>query len=273
MGGAVGEQAWSGAIRMDVTAKLLRVFLVEKQLRGLRSRLTGAESFLRDQESALSKVDARRQEAEASLKQARVRAADQEGEVKRLDTRLEAIRAQMNSAQTNKEYKAFLTEVNTLKAERDRLETVALEYLAKADELGKQIEALQGERGERERVRGVASSEREDRHREIKDRLAELTAERAALSKDVPGEAMAVFEKLLSQRGEEAMAPVEVHDLKRGEMNCGSCMMSLPLDTVSGLVSKGKLTRCSSCQCILYLEDATRDSMMASVEKKVGGKR
>ena len=31
---------------MDVTSKLLRVFLVDKQIRGLTARLTAAEKFL-----------------------------------------------------------------------------------------------------------------------------------------------------------------------------------------------------------------------------------
>jgi hypothetical protein len=37
-------------------------------------------------------------------------------------------------------------------------------------------------------------------------------------------------------------------------------MMAVPMEAVNGLLSGGKLTKCSSCQCILYLtrEDEER---------------
>ena len=65
---------------------------------------------------------------------------------------------------------------------------------------------------------------------------------------------------VLDLRGEEAMGAIEIVDRKRHEYHCGSCMMALPMETVNGLLSSGRLTRCSSCQCIMYLtrEDEER---------------
>ena len=66
---------------------------------------------------------------------------------------------------------------------------------------------------------------------------------------------------LVEVREEEAMAPIEIADRKRHEYHCGSCMMSLPVETMSALLSHGELTRCVSCGCILYLEESTRETM------------
>lgn len=257
---------------MSVTAKLLQVFLVEKQIRGLQSRLKGAESFLGDQVKQMGALETKRQQLQAQLKQAQVRAADSEGETKRLDAKIEAIREQMNNAQTNKEYKAFLTEINTFKAEKDRLETDALQVMGSLDDLKKQLGDLDKQVGERESVKKVAEGDRAKRHGEVGDRLTELRAERDKLATDVPPDALAILTRLVQQRGEDAMAPVEVHDFKRGEFHCGACMIALPVDHVAGLMSSGRMTRCVSCQCVLYMDEAAMQAVTPSKKGEKGGK-
>ncbi len=257
---------------MDVTAKLLRVYQVDKQIRGLQSRLGAAEKFLNQQTKDLAALDASRSTLEASLKTHTVTAADQEGEVKALDDKMAHIRDQMNRAQTNKEYQAFLTELNTFKTQRDKLETASLEAMTKAEDIRKQVAEIQAKQEERSRVRDHAAKERDERYKEIEGRLNELKAERAACVADVPGDVLTMFNRLLEVRGDTAMGVVEVVDRKRHEYNCGSCMMAIPIDAVSGLLSSGRLTRCSSCECVLYLDDTARQAM-SPPQKSPGGKK
>ena len=252
---------------MDVTAKLLRVFSVDKQLRGLQSRLGSAERFLGEQTREIEGLDAKRSALETQAKTFATQAADFEGEMARLDAKMATIRKQMDEAQTNKEYKAFLTEVNTYKADRDGMETKALELMNKSDELKKQVAELSDKRGEREQVRKVAAGERDQRFKEIETRVNELKAERAKLVADVPTDVMTMFQRLIDQRGDEAMGPVEIADRKRHEYHCGVCMMALPVDLVSSLMSSGKLTLCKSCQCVLYLDEEGKKAMDPSAPR------
>jgi hypothetical protein len=249
---------------MSVTTHLLRVFLVDKQLRGLQSKLRAAERFLSDQTTQIQSIETRAQTLQTQLMQWRAQAANAEGETKRLDEKIETIRTQMNSAQTNKEYKAFLTEVNTFKSERDKHETTALEAMQKAEDLAKQLETLGVQRTERQSVASVATGERDKHAAEIRERVETLTAERAKLAADVPGEAMKILDQLIKTRGDEAMAPVEELSRRDHEFNCGSCMTLLPFDLVNGLLSSDKLTRCASCGCVLYVEDELKLSMRES---------
>jgi predicted nucleic acid-binding Zn-ribbon protein len=257
---------------MDVTAKLLRVFNVDKQLRGLQSRLGSAERFLGEQTKEIEGLDSKRSTLDAQLKTNAAQAADFEGEMARLDAKMATIRKQMDAAQTNKEYKAFLTEINTFKADRDGLETKALELMTKSDELKKQAAELDGKRSERQQVQKVAAGERDQRFKEIETRLNELKAERAKLAAEVPADVMSVFQRLVDQRGDEAMGPIEVADRKRHEYHCGVCMMALPVDVVSLLMSSGKLTLCKSCQCILYLDEEAKKAMEPSSKGGKSGK-
>ncbi len=253
---------------MNVTSKLLSVFKVDKQFRGLRSRLSAAEKFLAEQTRQIEQIDAKKTSLDAQLRQLTGAGANFEGEMKRLDARMATIREQMNSAQTNKEYKAFLTEVNTLKAERDRQETSALEQMSKAEEIRRQIDELIKSRAERERVQSVATGERDARAAEIKDRLADLERQRESLAREIPKETLVVFERLVQTRGDEAMAHIEEVDRRRHEYHCGACMMALPIESVNGLLVSGKLTRCASCQCILYIEEELSKSMREPAGKR-----
>lgn len=246
---------------MHVTSKLLKVFQVDKQLRGLQTRLKASERFLAEQTDLLAQIESKRAGVEGQIRQITVAAADQEGEVKRLDARMDVLREQMNSAQTNKEYKAILTEVNTIKADRDRFEQGALEQMTKIDALKIQLADLAAQREERQQVRVVAAEECKTRAAEIKDRLEQLKAQRVELVAQVPKSAMAMLERLLETRGDEAMASIEVQDRKRHEFTCGSCQMSLPIDTVSGLMVDGKITACVSCGCLLYIDETTMKAM------------
>jgi predicted nucleic acid-binding Zn-ribbon protein len=252
---------------MDVTSQLLKLFNVEKQIRGLKGRLTAAERFLAEQDKQLAALDAKRGALESQMKTVLVASKTAEGEAARLDARMTTIKTQMDSAQTNKEYKAFLTEHNTLKAEKDRYETQVLEAMTKLDEFKKQQADLDGQRAEREKVRGVAVTDRDARAKEIEGRLRELGGERDTARAGVPAEALAVFDKLLQVRGEEAMAAIEELDRRHYEFTCGSCQRTLTMDTVNGLLSNGRLTRCTNCGCFLYVEKELAASLQPAAKK------
>ncbi len=245
---------------MSVTAQLLRVFQVEKQIRSLQTRLKAAEGFLGQQQKELETIDGRRKGVDTTLKTKTTLVADQEGEIKRVEARMASLREKMENSQTNKEYQAILTELNTFKVEKDKLEATLLKAMEELELIIKQAGELGETRGERETVRTVAAKERDERHAEIQERLTELKSELAVFAVDVPKDTMAMFQRLLETRGEEAMGPLEIVDRKRHEYNCSVCMMAVPIESVNGLLSSGKLTRCSSCQCVLYLvrEDEER---------------
>lgn len=253
---------------MSVTEKLLRVFRVDQQLDGLQGRLRAAERFFEEQSRQVQQIDAKRDAINAQLRQLQASTANYEGEIARVDGRIEALREQMNAARTTKEYKAFLTEVNTLKAERSRSEEAALELMTKADELKAQLADLENQRGEREKLQKVAADDKAKRAEEIKDRLSELQAQRERLAAEVPPEAMNLYRELVRRMGDEAMAPVEEQDRRRHEYTCGSCMMAVPVETVSALMTGHALTRCVSCGCILFMGKEEAEALQPASSKR-----
>ncbi|MBX3359374.1 MAG: hypothetical protein KF745_13225 [Phycisphaeraceae bacterium] len=239
---------------MTVTSQLLELFRVDKQVRGLRSRLDVAESFLTQQTSLLDGMSTRAAAIESQAKHLRAEAANAEGEAKRLDAKIAGLREQMNSAKTAKEYNAFLTELGTFKDQKDVHESDALAAMSRIEEQDKELATIRTQITERQAIAAQAKTDRDAKEAEIRERLAELTKQRATLAKAIPAEALVAFEQLVKSRGDEAMASVEVIDRRAYEYSCAACFMTLPVETVSSIVS-GKLTRCVSCHCILYTEE------------------
>lgn len=254
---------------MSVTKQLLEVFLVDKQLRGLRSRLEAAERFLSSQSTMLAEMERQRGVLETQLKHLRATIANEEGEAKRLEAKMETLREQMNSAKTAKEYNAFLNELNTFKEMKTAAEERGLESMTKAEEAEKKLAEIQAQFGDREKIVGTAKTDRDSKAVEIKDRVDELTKQRAELAAKVPAREMAMLDQLIKSRGDEAMAPIEVLDRRAHEGNCSACMMAVPVEAVSALMG-GKLVNCPSCRCVLYMEEAV---FAAEKKTKSGGKK
>lgn len=252
---------------MSVTDKLLKVYRVDQQITGLRSRLRAAERFLNEQVGAIEHLSTQATAVDSQLRQLKASAADAEGEAARLSERIDELRQRMSTVNSNKEYQALLTEVNTHKDAKTAAESKAVELLEKAEALDAQREQLGEQLGERERVRGVADGERAQRAEEIRDKLTELESQREGLIGDVPRGVLSTYEELVGRLEEDAMAPIEIQDRRRHEFTCGACMMAVPVEAMSALLSHGDLTRCVSCGAILFLEEKTRERMLATSKK------
>ncbi|MEM8757077.1 MAG: hypothetical protein AAGF47_04760 [Planctomycetota bacterium] len=239
---------------MSQTENLLAVYTIEKQLRGLKSRLRAAERFLTEQEMHLSRLGGHKSSLESQLRQIEASAKEREGETARLDERINTLREQMNTATTNKAYQALLVEVNTLKLERGRVEEEAIGFLENADKVREELEASATQHTERSKVRDLAVTDRQQRHDEIKQRVAELQAERAAAAEAVKPDVLSELERLLEERDDDAMASIEVLDKRRHEVACTGCMVALPVELLSSLLS-GTLTNCTNCGCFLYIDE------------------
>ncbi|RMH24305.1 MAG: hypothetical protein D6692_12975 [Planctomycetota bacterium] len=251
---------------MSVTKQLLAVFRVDKEIRGLSSRLNAAERFLGEQTRQLADISTQVSSLQAQLRQLQASANNAEGESKRIEAHINELREKMNNAQTNKEYKALLSEVNNLKEQRSSFDDEALGHMEKIEQIKAKLSTLEESRVEREKLRKVAEAERQERADEIAAKLAELRARREELAAGVPKDAMAIYEELLAQRGEDAMAPLEIVDRKRHEFVCGSSMMSVPVEVAAQLM-QGRLTLSPNDGCILYLTEQTEEILMATFKK------
>lgn len=253
---------------MTVTAKLLRLYLVDRQLRGLTSRLHTAEKYLADQDKCLKDLDAKHASLSSQLRLLEATNKNDEVEASALDARVETLRERMNNAKTSKEHAALLTEIGTQKDAKKVIEDRELDSMTKVEAMRKELAEIESKRAERKTLHTDAVKDRDARAAEIKDRVAELQKERDVAKKDVPSSALVVYEARVSMGHEEVMAPVEEQDRRNLEYTCGACYTHLPIEQVSILLKRGDLTKCTTCQAILYMAQELKADIDAGNEKK-----
>lgn len=247
---------------MSVTGKLVQLHRVEVQIRGLTERLRSAERYLNQQDNLLASLHAQRETLRAQHKQVEATFRNDESEAASIDEKIKRLREQMNTSTSNKQYAAFLSEINTLKADKSEIDTRAITSLTKLDEVKAQLEALEAQVAEREQVRKVAVTDRDAQAAAVKERLDELRRERETAAADVPPIALAFYEARVRVAPDEIMAPLEEHDRRNREYACGSCQMLLPLEKLNALITRGELTACTACGAILFLEENVREGVV-----------
>jgi len=244
---------------LSVTNKLLRLYKVDCQVRSLRSRVDSAERYLKQQDRTLEDLKTKKEALDGQARQLKATIANDENETNSIEERIKSLRDKLNNATSNKEYSALLTEVNTLKADKEAVDERVLESMTRLDEIKSAIDEIKGETKERTKVRSVALGERDQRAADVKDRLTELESDRTTAAGDVPPQALAKFEEEVEFREDEVMAPIAEHSRKHMEYSCGSCQVLLPFESVNRLLGNGDLTFCGNCGSILYIEDALRE--------------
>lgn len=246
---------------MTLHDDLHELFLIDQQVRGLSGGLNGAKAHARSQQAKIDQLNAQLTELGGQLRQTQATEQTLENDAATIDARINKLREQMNAAKTNKEYSAFLVEVNTLKADKSKIDDRAMELLTQIDKLKAQIAAAQAKLAEQEKIKAHAESEVARRQAEVGTQLEDLQRRRAQAAAKVSPAELAVFEKLAENLEGEAMSPVLQEDPREMEFVCGGCYMSIPMERVNQLYNADRMTRCSSCTRILYLSQEVKESM------------
>jgi predicted nucleic acid-binding Zn-ribbon protein len=247
---------------MSLQEKLYQLFLLDQQVRGLRSRLDQATRRQNFQQTRHDRLAQQRRELEDQLKHAQATAANLESEAQGVEDRVAKLRDKMNNATSNKEYQALLIEVNTFKNDKGKLEEEALEYLAKVEQLSGERDELATRMTDQEKMVAGAAREVEACRAEIGERLAELTAERDEAARQVPADSLAIFEKAANVYDGEALAKIVEQSRRHMEYTCGGCFLQIPVERVSALMGNAdEVVECPGCNRILYMESELKESL------------
>jgi len=228
---SVADKAWRAAIqRLDAASHNVRV--QERRLNDLKEKLNLAQATLREQQGGAAQFDL---------------------EVKSHDDRIERFRTQQQNARNNKEYQAFLVEINTAKADKSKSEEDLIKFMEEVDKGTKEVQELQ--KSIDEESRNLTANQQA-----LGGKLAALQAEIDALkpardqaAATVPGKALEAFERLAERYEDEAMVPISKPDRRREEYICSACNMALVTDIYNLLHARDELVFCPNCRKILYI--------------------
>ena len=182
-------------------------------------------------------------------------------EFKTKDEHIQKLRAALNTAKTNKEYAAFLTEINSFKADNAKNEELTLKLLSEVDEIAGQLtELLQQIDQEKKSLEEIVQRSKDEIVR-LTGLSEEITAKRTVAAEAVPPDALKVFERIAEGLDGEAMAPIETHGKKPPfEFVCGGCFMTLNAEHANALQVRDEIRLCNNCGRILYMEQSPEQS-------------
>ena len=234
---------------------LVKLFQADQQLREAQGRLEAATKNVRVQERRTNDLSARIQQAQQALREQQSKSANQELDLKSRDAHIDKLRTQQQNAKNNKEYQAFLIEINTAKVDKGKIEDETMKTMeivekstAELKELATQLE------GEKAKLAQMQS--------DIGGKVQQLQAEIDALkparddaAKAVPPKALDAFNRLADHHDGEAMSAITKPDRRLEEYTCGACMMDLVRDVYNKLHVRDDLVFCPSCRRILYIPD------------------
>jgi len=250
---------------MPLIDNLLTLYKVDRQVRSLQSRVESAQLYLKVQTKLMTTIAVELSENELRLKQHKSNIAVAETETGSIDARVERLREDLNKAVNDKEYKALLAEVNTLKDQRKAFEDEMLIEMASVETLDATLVEITAKIDERKKITKVAEKELHVRQDEIAEQLAELEKERATAASVIPEDILQDFDEIADDYEGESMASIEIIDKKRKEYSCNSCSLHLPLESIVQLMANDDtIVKCGQCDRILFLEQASKEALAPS---------
>lgn len=250
---------------MSLQDQLYTYFEIDQRLRAMRSRLDGAERRKAATERKLGQLKQAADEVNQQLKTTQAQVATLETEAAGLDQRINAQRDKMNNVTSNKEYSALLVEVNTLKADKSKLDDQALELMAKVEALTAEANENNERVASQQRLVDGAIKDVNEAQEEVGDKVEQLIAERDKAAEPLSDATRKTFDRLSHTYDGEAMAEITEQDRRRMEYTCGGCYTLLPVESINALITKpDEVTACGTCQRILYVGTQLRESLAAA---------
>ena len=234
---------------------LVRYYQADQMLREAQGRLDAVTKNVRVQERRVNDLAEKQRLAQTRLREAQSKTGQLELDLRSRDEHIEKLRTQQQNAKNNKEYQAFLIEINTQKLDKGKVEEEAL----------RAMEAVEKGQTELKELSALLESEQAklaEMRQQIGDKIATLQAEIDQIKPSVeqaaaavPPKAREVYDRMAERFDGEAMAAIAKPSARREEYVCTACNMDLVTDVYNKLHTRDDLIYCPSCSRILYIPE------------------
>jgi uncharacterized protein len=200
---------------------------------------------------------------QSQLDAAKNRVKQTESDRKKLELDVEAKKSQIEKyanqqlqTRKNEEYRALAHEIETCKAEINKIEDREIELMEQAEAAQKEVARATVEANEAKKLVEDQVAQLNQREESLQKELAGLQSGRAELAAAVEESARTRYERLLKSKGDNVIVGI-THGV------CGGCHMKLPAQTLVNCRQQKEIVSCSNCGRILYY---TRDMALVAAE-------
>ncbi len=236
-----------------VLSGLTRLQSVENRLRIVKNKLARCRRNVIIQENQVRTLSSSYEAKKEEIQLTRVQSDRLELELKARDETISKLRASLNTAKTNKEYAAVLTQLNTTKADNSKIETQVLDLMKDIEADEAECKQIEQQIEEQKKVLEQKRTEAEQLSVKYQAEIDQIQSEWDEAAKQVPPEALEIFKRVAETYDGEALAKVEEQEDRTVNYSCGGCFMSITPETVNLLMTKDDIIRCPNCTRILVL--------------------
>jgi len=233
---------------------LVKLQSVENQLRAIKAKILRSRRNVIIQENRVrslqNALDAKKEEIQLT----KIQADRLDLDLKTKDASIAKFRAALNTAKTNREYAAVLTELNTNKADSTKLENQLLELMKNIEadekdcaEIARQVEE------EKQRLE-VIRKESDEKVLVYEEQIQAVQKDWDMAAQAIPAEQLQTFKRVADTYDGEAIAFVEQQDGRVQVYSCGGCFMGVPTDLANLLMTRDEVIRCPNCTRILVIK-------------------
>lgn len=248
---------------------LVNLFRAERDLREAQERLDAATKNVRLQQRRVTDTSDKLKALQQKVKEQQSKIGNYDLDIKSRDAHIEKLRNQQQVARNNKEYQAFLVEINTAKVDKAKAEEESL----------KVMESLEKDQAAAAELTTAVASEQEklatlqagigDKTKNLQEEVGRLTPLRDELASKLSPKAKDAFFRLADRYDGEAMSPLVRPDKRVEEYLCTACHMELVRDVYNRLHTRDDLVFCTSCGRILYIpEELTPEAAVNKPKEK-----
>ena len=235
----------------EITHGLLRTLhRIHRQVSDLKSQIDRGPRQINAGEAMVAKAADDAEQAKESLKKLRLASDEKQLQLKTREARIEDLKAKLNTAASNKEFSMLKEQIAADIQANAVLSDEILEQFEQLDVLQGEVSKVEQEFSKQEKEQATRVDEVTARVKSLENDLEGVLAQLKDAETQIPAELRVEYDRLISSRGEEALAPVE-------DESCGGCYQTLTTQVINQL-QLSKLVMCPNCNSLLYLPEDTR---------------
>lgn len=227
-------------IEIETNSVNTKIGNVDQRLENLDENLRDFKQVIEKQESVIDELNQKYRDYETDVRM-------------NLDG-IKKSEAKLSSVKTNKEYQAFLKEIDDLKEKNSKLEDDMIEFLDRIEDAEKILNEKITEYSELE---ARLNSEKETIQKETEEgkrQLESLDAERKTVASGIDADLLATYNRVKSLQS-NGIGIVAVTNAV-----CQGCNMNIPPQMYNELQRGDGLKKCPICDRIIYWKDEKKRS-------------
>lgn len=228
--------------------KLVELQKIDSEIYAIKSELEEKPQALESLKDEFDKEKQTLSDLEEKFKQIQLDRKAKELELQAKEDEIGKANAQLLQIKTNKEYTAKIHEIESIKADKSKIEELVLINYDEADKVKGEVEKEQQVVADKEKKYLEDKKVVDEEVALLQAKVTELDSHRNTITPGIDLNLLRKYERLLGNRKGAAMVAVY-------SGACGGCYMNLAPQVINALKLGEELVVCESCARILYLED------------------